>query len=201
MQNSSEKRHLALDGIRGLAIACIFLHHSVTHPLSGAVRSTGEGLWGGFVAELRLSLICFFVLSGFLLYGGFARALRERSGLRLGEYARRRAARVFPAYYLAILGSIVLLWGAQMPNLKMPSLAELPLFAVLGQNYSRTTLEALDGPTWTLCIEAAFYLVLPLLALVLWRLRAGPRLQLAALAGLFALGIAWRVPALGAHGP
>lgn len=199
---AGDKRHHALDGIRGAALLCIFVHHSVTHPISGdATRSTGEGAWGGLVTGLRLSLISFFVLSGFLLWAGFARAIRDKGDLRLGQYFKRRAARVLPAYYLAIAGSIALLWGAQMPNLNMPTAGELPLFAVLAQNYSSSTLQSLNGPTWTLSIEVAFYAVLPLMAYLLWRFRASPRAQLAVLGGFVALGMAWRAPGLGGDGP
>ena len=37
--------------------------------------------------------------------------------------------------------------------------AQLRLFAVFGQNYSMDTVMHIDPVTWTLCIEAAFYVV------------------------------------------
>ena len=40
------------------------------------------------------------------------------------------------------------------------------LFAVFGENYSMSTLMKIDPVMWTLCVEAAFYVVLPLLGLV-----------------------------------
>ena len=48
------------------------------------------------------------VLSGFPLYRGYARAaLGSAEPPRLASYARRRAARIVPAYYVCIVGCIV----------------------------------------------------------------------------------------------
>jgi acetyltransferase len=199
MEKHTANRYAALDGLRGLALVGIFIHHAVTHNLDATSRGVGHGVLGGTIAELRLGLISFFVLSGFLIYRGFAKALHERSGLHLWTYVKRRAARILPAYYLAITGAIILLWGAHMPELKLPPVSHLPLFAVIGQNYSDPTMQAIDGPTWTLGIEAAFYVFLPLVAVLLWRFRAGVRAQVAALIAIGAAGLAWRSVGLHMH--
>jgi hypothetical protein len=73
---------------------------------------------------------------------------------------------------LAILGSIALLWGlADTPGVRLPPAGELWLFAFFLQNYSRETLLTLDAPTWTLAVQAAFYLVFPLFLFFGFRLR------------------------------
>src|SRR4029078_4625759 len=84
----------------------------------------------------------------------------------IGRSAPRR-----PPYSLAPAGSVALLWGAAgMPGVRLPPATALPLFAVFAQNYSPSALLSLDPPTWTLSIEASFYLVLPLVGLAAMRL-------------------------------
>ncbi len=78
-----------------------------------------------------------------------------------------------PAYYVAILGSVILLWPlAGEPGVRLPPVAQLPLFLVFAQNLSPQTVLTLDPPMWTLAVEAAFYVVLPLLGWL--ALRSGP---------------------------
>lgn len=142
--------------------------------------------------EASLGLICFFVLSGFLLYRPFARAaLRGGAPVPLKRYALRRAARIMPAYYACVLGCL-LLYSAVRYSALVPSAGQLPLFAVFGQNYSMDTVMKINPVTWTLCVEAAFYVLLPLLGLIAFLL--GPRRighQVAVLIALVGLTIGW----------
>src|SRR6185295_16799069 len=88
--------------------------------------------------ELRLGLVLFFVLSGFLLFRPWVRAaLTGAPGPRVGHYLLRRAARILPAYYLAVAGSIALLWSlGGAPGVRLPPGGDLWLFGILGQNFS-----------------------------------------------------------------
>ena len=96
-----------------------------------------------------------------------------RPAPRLGGYLLRRGARILPAYYLALIGSVVLLWGHDaVPGVRMPDdNADLWLFAVFGQNFTESTLLRLNPPMWTLAVEMSFYLALPLLGWLALRLR------------------------------
>lgn len=166
-----DKSHLdVLTGIRGWAALWVFLYHAWSlsgHPdltlvLAGVpVDFTPLASIGG------AGVTIFFVLSGFLLAIPFA---EWQSGLRqrpaLDRYFLRRVLRVFPAYYaqLAILLLIAAWvpgqtgiddWGSLFRHLLMlftpPPLGTVPV----------------NGVWWTLPIEFSFYLVLPLLALLL----------------------------------
>jgi peptidoglycan/LPS O-acetylase OafA/YrhL len=153
-----------------------------------------DSLFDRIMFETRLGLIFFFVLSGYLLYRAFARAALTRDGrVDVRRYARRRTARIVPAYWLATIGAIALLWGdSGTPGVRLPDAADLPLFAVFGQNYSLDTIMTLNPVTWTLCVEAAFYVLLPVLGLVAWRLGPRARGRQALLVGsLIPLGIGW----------
>ena len=107
-------------------------------------------------------------------------------------YLIRRVARIVPAYYLALVGSVALLWGAAgTPGVRLPPATALPLFAVFAQNYSPSALLSLDPPTWTLSIEASFYLVLPLVGLAAMRLGSSRWSQVAPPVAMIVAGLAW----------
>jgi peptidoglycan/LPS O-acetylase OafA/YrhL len=188
-------RGAALDGLRGLAALAVFFLHVWIY--RGPSKPARDGFWDSLLFEMRLGLVLFFVLSGYLLYRQFARAAIQRRELDVGRFAKRRAARILPAYYVAILGSLALLAVAGgMPGLRSPDSSELPLFAVFGQNYSEGTILRLNPVTWTLCLEVAFYALLPALGWAAYRLLRGRvRGQAWMLAGIVVLGLAWNAVA------
>jgi peptidoglycan/LPS O-acetylase OafA/YrhL len=74
----------------------------------------------------------------------------------------------------------------------IPDAQNIPLFAVFGQNYSSDTVMHFNPVTWTLSVEAALYLVLPLIGLAAFRL--GPKrvsLQAALLVALIGVTLLW----------
>jgi peptidoglycan/LPS O-acetylase OafA/YrhL len=143
--------------------------------------------------EGRLGLVLFFVLSGYLLYRPWVgAAVSGGPGPRHTAYLVRRVARIVPAYYLALIGSVALLRGAAgTPGVRLPPATALPLFAVFAQNYSPSALLSLDPPTWTLSIEASFYLVLPLVGLAAMRLGSSRWSQVAPPVAMILAGLAW----------
>jgi peptidoglycan/LPS O-acetylase OafA/YrhL len=119
-------------------------------------------------------------------------AVSGAAGPRHTAYLVRRVARIVPAYYLALIGSVALLWGATgTPGVRLPPATALPLFAVFAQNYSPSALLSLDPPTWTLSIEASFYLVLPLVGLAAMRLGSSRWSQVAPPVAMILAGLAW----------
>jgi peptidoglycan/LPS O-acetylase OafA/YrhL len=179
----------ALDGLRGLAaLGIVVLHvwmfdHGDAN--GGFNPQTGVDM---AINELRLGVVLFFVLSGFLLYRPFLAAARgERPFPALRSYARRRAARLLPAYWFALAGSFALL--AWLDHPLRTSLDELPIFLLFGQNYLTETAKHLDPPMWSLVVEVSFYAALPLVGFL--ALRAGPRrrAQLALCGGLALAGV------------
>lgn len=179
-------RSRALDGLRALAALSVLCFHVWLYRDDRPAGPRSEPL-DHVMFELSLGLICFFVLSGYLLYRSFARAA-IRSGRLAGlrDYGVRRAARIVPAYYASLAGCLVL-YAAVGYDAIAPSAGELPLFAAFAQNYSYATIMEINPVTWTLCVEAAFYVALPLLALA--ALRLGRQAPL--LAGLVAVTIVW----------
>src|SRR3954465_11420701 len=169
------RRTAGLDGLRAVAALSVLCFHTWLYGFDHPYAITRDSVFDKVMFEMRIGLVFFFVLSGFLLYRAFARAALSGNGrVDVSRYARRRVARIVPAYWVATIGAIVLLWGGRgTPGIRLPAVSDLPLFAVFGQNYSLDTIMRLNPVTWTLCVEAAFYVLLPLLGAVAWRL--GPR--------------------------
>lgn len=181
----SPSRSAALDGLRGLAALSVLCFHVWLYR-PGPPPGPRDALTDKLLFETSRGLILFFVLSGYLLYRAF---VRGRVDVR--DYALRRVARIVPAYYACVLGCLAL-YAVAGPRSAVPPAEQLPLFAAFGQNYSRATVMQLDPVTWTLGVEAAFYVVLPLLALFALRL---PRVRwhFAVLAGLVGVTVGWNV--------
>ena len=187
------RRAAGLDGLRAVAALSVVCFHVWLYGFDNPSAVARVSVFDKAMFEARLGLVFFFVLSGYLLYRSFARAALTGEGrVDVGRYARRRVARIVPAYWLATLGAVALLWGASTPGVRLPPASHLPLYAVFGQNFSLETIMRLNPVTWTLCVEAAFYLLLPLIGWLAWRV--GPQAwgrQALLVATLFPIGIAW----------
>ncbi|HEY7631515.1 MAG TPA: acyltransferase [Thermoleophilaceae bacterium] len=193
---SSERgrRAAGLDGLRALAALSVLCFHVWLYRFPDPTRIRQNTLLDTVLSDFRLGLLLFFVLSGYLLYRGFARAALRRDGpVDVRVYTLRRAARILPAYYLAMLGTFALLWGAGgTPGVRLPDGGDLPLFAFFAQNYSSHTILTFNPVTWTLCLEVLFYALLPLLGAIGYRWSEGrARRQAALLGGLILFGVAW----------
>src|SRR5690349_2525695 len=188
-------RQSALDGMRGVAALTVFAIHLWIYQLPNSM-TLKRGSWATTALfEGRVAFVMFFVLSGYLLYRAFARAaLAGGERVWTWGYLARRAARIVPAYYVALVGSFVLisLAGAGTPGRRFVDGGQLPLFFIFGQNYSPETLLRLNAATWTLAVEVAFYLMLPAVGLLALRLRS-LRAQVALLGSLVAAGLAWNL--------
>ena len=130
---------------------------------------------GGF------GVFVFFGLSGYLLFWPFARhhfGTGERIDLR--SYARNRFLRIVPLYWIAV----VVLQILQNDGGRGADWWRHLLFV---QSMWRDSLNAVDGPLWSVAVEIQFYVLLPLLAWGLARAARGHRLGAAAL--IAALGV------------
>jgi len=186
------RRNDALDGLRGVAALTVVVFHAWLYTRAD-VRAVGaDGALDRALGEMRVGLVLFFVLSGFLLFRPWVRARLGKAaggsaadggeareplpdlarGPRLATYAIHRIGRIVPAYYVAIAGSALLLWPlAGEPGVRLPPLEQLPLFLVFAQNQSAQTVMTLDPPMWTLAVEASFYALLPALGWIALRAR------------------------------
>ncbi|ABG96972.1 probable acyltransferase [Rhodococcus jostii RHA1] len=172
----------ALEGMRGLAALGVLVTHVAFQTGATHVPVLGR-IWGRF----DLAVAVFFALSGFLLWrshAGAARGMGPAQGIV--RYWISRATRILPAYWVAV--AVVLTF------LPTANASYRTWWANLGLVQVFVPLTLTDGLTqmWSLSVEVAFYLVLPLLAFALVRLR-GPaaRLRVPAILALIAVSLTW----------
>lgn len=173
----------ALEGMRACAAIAVMLTHTAFQ--TGQVGHSVMGrVWGRFDMAVAL----FFGLSGFLLWRAHARAAWTSSdGPPTGRYYRSRFVRIMPAYLLVAVVALALLPRSTAPS-GSTWLANLSLTQVFVP-YSLT-----DGLTqmWSLSVEMLFYLLLPLAALALVRLRgAAARWRVPVLLVVAAVSLSW----------
>ena len=85
----------------------VFAIHVWIYQLPNTVELRRDSWEKTLLFEGRVAFVMFFVLSGYLLYRAFARAALGRSApVAVGSYLVRRAARITPAYYVALAGTL-----------------------------------------------------------------------------------------------
>lgn len=188
----------ALDGVRGCAIIFVITFHInwtdqnylklwdwQSNPLASSIAIAGG-----------TGVTLFFVLSGFLLFLPYAKALLFGGRWPLARtFYLRRALRIMPGYYVSL---IILILLTQHQYLQPDHLPQLSLFLTFFMDSSPLTFRELNGPYWTLAAEWQFYMILPLLALgillLVRRVKLHNRLRAVALClgGIIALGLVVR---------
>lgn len=181
----------ALDGLRAVAALSVLCYHALVtlHVHSYLFGQEVTFLWFYFESGVEL----FFVLSGFLLFMHYAGAMLRAQPLPSPrEFYRRRALRILPAYWVC-LGILVLIG---LPHyLNLDGLQNVLWHVALLHDAIPAYNRAIEGPFWTLAVEAQFYLLLPLIAWLIARW-VGATHSVARLAGgvlaLIATALAWR---------
>lgn len=160
----SQKKPIAvLDGMRAIACLTVISYHfhytiSGMYSINLVFGKIGSALlltgWSG------VSL--FFVLSGFLLFLPYARAiLFEAPWPSMRVFYLKRALRILPAYYVSLFLLIILV---HPEYLRADHLKHLVLFLTFFMD-APSTFQQINGPFWTLAVEWQYYLLLPFLAL------------------------------------
>jgi peptidoglycan/LPS O-acetylase OafA/YrhL len=191
-----------VEGLRGLSALYVFLFHlretAIDNPVFAPLVHATPFLGFGHYA-----VTVFIVISGYCLAEPLA-AQPDRS-FDAGAFARRRFRRIYPAYGAALMLSAVLFlyWSTPLfGSVQAPSYLATALVthALLVHNLFHGTSEYLNGPLWSVGLEAQIYVVFALVLVPLWR-RAGVWVQLgvAVVAGLvphFALrgALDWTCP-------
>jgi peptidoglycan/LPS O-acetylase OafA/YrhL len=175
----------ALDGIRGIAVAIVVLHHLKV-----------PGIHAGW-----LGVDLFFALSGFLITQSI---LGMGEGTGLGAFWRRRAWRLGPAMSV-LLVAWVLWWRPIDDATATAGLRWRWLGASAGQFLNVHDAWSANGPfsdflghLWSLSAEVQFYVVWPIVLVLLLRSRA-PRLVVGAVPLALLVGTSIERAVLAAH--
>ena len=177
---SRSSRLWEVEGLRAVAAWSIVVFH-VWIFSSPAVLDWNLGPLTAFVSPLQSGATLFFVLSGFLLYRPIAAALLDATAAPSAwKYLRNRALRILPAYWVILLLVAFALrsssLGASGQGVLAGPLTDPKTFVLnvfLIQTYVPDGIWSGILPTWSLTIEVAFYLSLPLLALAATRFARG----------------------------
>lgn len=168
--NTDQSPHVVeLQSLRGLAAATVMVHH--------ALRAVGGGSWTWALSEVplnaRAAVVLFFVLSGYVLGLSLMRRGLDASGVM--TFYIRRAFRIYPALWVALLLGAAYFWLVQ----PIPSSAMAP-WAHNHYNPARLGTVSLIGsvvgvdnfllPTaWTITVEIGASLLLPAIVFVMLR--------------------------------
>jgi peptidoglycan/LPS O-acetylase OafA/YrhL len=170
-----------LDGLRGLAALYVMLHHTWLNSFDGFPENHGPW-WTGWLLYGHFGVVVFIVLSGFSL--GVSPA---RKGWRLGgvgRFAKRRAWRILPPYWAALVFSLIVAWAIiPAPGELAPTLKSVLVYGTLFQD--AVGAPAPNGAFWSIAIEFHLYFLFPLLLLSLRRI--GPIITLTAVTVVVAM--------------
>ena len=149
----------AIDGLRAIAVIAVVLYHLGI-----------SWIPGGF-----LGVDLFFVISGYVITRLLLDSIQERGGLDLRDFYMARIRRLLPPLlFLIVVTSIVI--GIWAPDTTKKFLTDAP-FSIFGgmnwwlvfneQDYFETSgRPPLLQHTWSLAVEAQFYLLWPLILLL-----------------------------------
>jgi peptidoglycan/LPS O-acetylase OafA/YrhL len=185
----NKRAHLDfVDGLRGAAALYVVLGHVYNY-----TRQWADPVLPKFVrSALKLvdqghsAVAVFIVISGFCLMMPLSRReVRTPSGGTRG-FLHRRALRILPPYYAALVLSIVLVAAVGSIRSSGDLGAEsIVLHAAAAHNLTSQTMFTINGPLWSVALECQIYVLFVLVLLPVYRRYGFP-----ALVGVgFALGL------------
>jgi peptidoglycan/LPS O-acetylase OafA/YrhL len=178
---TGRRPHLpALDGLRGVAIIGVLLFH------------TGH-LSGGF-----LGVDLFFALSGYLITDLLLREIETTGAVSLVAFWGRRVRRLLPALATMLTAVTVLVWAVGSPDLVRTTLADGPwvqlnlvnwhLLAESAGYWDRFGPARVFEHLWSIAVEEQFYVVWPVVLLIVARYGPGAHRRVLAIAAMASAG-------------
>lgn len=140
-------RDKRLDVLRCVAILLVLFHHSAVLPSISQMGYVGVDM--------------FFVLSGFLISGLLYREYQKRGAISFKRFFIRRGLKIYPAFYVMLLVTFIV----QLTAGKLSGWGAYAREILFVQNYK----PAIWLHCWSLGVEEHFYILLPILLLLLIR--------------------------------
>jgi len=150
-------RLAALDALRFVAaVAVMLFHYTAAEKLLWGNPSRLEFPTMNLVTRYGyLGVQLFFVISGFVI-------LMTAYGRGVEEFVASRISRLFPAYWVAVVGTFVLhsFWHGDRDSTALQALVNLTMLQ------SAVDVPSVQGAFWTLWVELKFYLLIGVFVLV-----------------------------------
>jgi peptidoglycan/LPS O-acetylase OafA/YrhL len=194
---AGRKTHLAyVDGMRALAALYVVLNHAWLQTWPVAVYGDHPSGWvltlTGWLNHGVYAVIVFIVISGFCLMLPVVKRDGTMGAGGVPKFFRKRARRILPPYYAALVLSLafgVLLLAPNTHSLydetRPFTLKAVILHVLLLHNLQMNTVTKISVPLWSIAVECQIYLLFPLLVLVRRRLGTA-----AVLGGTYIVGLA-----------
>lgn len=182
--SSSTNRYIhSVDGLRAVAVIAVLLYHLGI-----------DWIPGGF-----LGVDLFFVISGYVITGLILDSITRSGTLDLRAFYLSRVRRLLPAL-IAMLVFTTLYIGVYAPETVRRFISDIPYVLSGSMNWALVAreqdyFESIGRPpllqhTWSLAVEAQFYLIWPLVLLFILRYFGKKNISIAALAIALASGVA-----------
>ena len=165
----------AIDGLRAVAVFAVLLYHLGI-----------KWLPGGF-----LGVDLFFVISGYVITRVILDSIQSANGLDLREFYYGRVRRLYPGLLLLIMVTTVLA-ATIAPDAIRRIVQDVPYvltgtnnwhLVAIHQDYFQTVGRApMLQHTWSLAVEAQFYLIWPITLVAIWKRNGKGRIARVALA-------------------
>ncbi|WCZ35808.1 acyltransferase family protein [Corynebacterium heidelbergense] len=161
------RRVPGIDGLRGLAVLAVVIYH----------------FFGNFMRGGYLGVDVFFVISGFLITSLLVRERATTGKINVGEFWLRRLRRIVPAaLFVLFIGTIAagFIGGDSAVHLNFQFLGALLFVSNWTQladanSYFTDAGVRVFAHYWSLAIEEQFYLIWPLLLILLSKLKIKPK--------------------------
>ncbi|MCW3085289.1 MAG: Acyltransferase [Bacteroidetes bacterium] len=174
------KKIFGLDVLRTMAILLVFSWHYKRYGIPGWLSGISDFGWTG--------VDLFFVLSGYLIGSQLFKPIAEEQSISVSAFYLKRFFRIVPAY------AVVLLLYFLIPAFpEKEGMAPLWKFLTFTMNFGLDFQNAgAFSHAWSLCIEEQFYLLFPIIVILLSKLKAGNKIILV-IAALFIFGFIIRI--------
>ena len=176
----------SLTGLRYVAAVTVVVGH-------GSLAMRHDWL-ADLVAQISsIGMTLFFVLSGFVLWLNYAASFGSKPVPEaLREFAVARFARLYPMYAVVVLG--IAAWMVAWKGIEPRSLAFVltmtqAWFPVLGGKMLVAVMPSIEH-LWSISVELFFYLLFPIVCILLGRVRGLATVMLVALGNLVLFAIA-----------
>ena len=183
MSTRSNRYIQSVDGLRAVAVIAVLLYHLGI-----------DWIPGGF-----LGVDLFFVISGYVITGLILDSIERSGGLDLRAFYLSRVRRLVPALLAMVVFTTIYI-GVYAPETVRRFLNDLPYVFTGTMNWALVNrqqdyFESIGRPpllqhTWSLAVEAQFYLIWPLVLLFVLRYFGKKNISFVALAIALASGIA-----------